>query len=294
MSDKLRSMQVFVAAATAVSLAAAGRQLGMSAVMVGKHVRALEQQLGARLLERTTRNLTLTEIGASYLERCRDVLASVEAADQVAETLRAVPQGSLRITAPVAYGAQRLAPVVSAYTAAFPLVRIELLLNDRVVDMAEEGIDIAIRSGKLADTGLIARPLARSRMLAAASPDYLARHGTPRHPADLERHNCLAFDTWGPDHRWRFSQGDTTVAVHARGNFVSNHGHALLAAGLAGMGIVMQNDALLAAHLGSGALVQLLPAWELPSRAVHIVRRPEPRPSAKVRSFVDFALARLG
>lgn len=293
MSDKLRSMQVFVAAATADSLAAAGRQLGMSAVMVGKHVRALEQQLGARLLERTTRNLTLTEIGASYLERCRDVLASVEAADQVAETLRAVPQGSLRVTAPVAYGAQRLAPVISAYAAAFPLVRIELLLNDRVVDMAEEGIDIAIRSGKLADTGLIARPLARSRMLAAASPDYLARRGVPRHPTDLEQHNCLSFDTWGPDHRWRFSQGDTTVAVHARGNFVSNHGHALLAAGLAGMGIIMQNDALLAAHLGSGALVQLLPEWELPSRAVHIVRRPEPRPSAKVRSFVDFALARL-
>ena len=294
MSDKLRSMQVFVVAATASSLAAAGRQLDMSAVMVGKHVSALEQQLGASLLERTTRKLTLTEIGASYLERCRDVLASVEAADQVAETLRAVPQGSLRITAPVAYGAQRLVPVISAYSAAFPLVRIELVLNDRVVDLAEEGIDVAIRSGKLADTGLIARPLARSRMVAAASPAYLARHGVPRHPSELEQHNCLAFETWGVDHSWRFSQGDTTVAVPVRGNFVSNHGHALLSAGLAGMGIVVQNDALLAEPLRTGALVELLPDWALPSRAIHIVRRPEPRPSAKVRSFVDFALARLG
>ncbi|HJV01696.1 MAG TPA: LysR substrate-binding domain-containing protein [Burkholderiaceae bacterium] len=294
MSDKLRSMQVFVVAATANSLAAAGRQLDMSAVMVGKHVSALERQLGARLLERTTRKLTLTEIGASYLERCRDVLASVEAADQVAETLRAVPQGSLRVTAPVAYGAQRLVPVIHAYTTTYPLVHVDLVLNDRVVNLAEEGIDVAIRSGKLADTGLIARPLARSRMLAAASPDYLRHHGVPRHPLDLEQHNCLSFDTWGVDHRWRFSQGETMVAVRARGNFISNHGHALLAAGLAGMGVVMQNDALLTEHLLSGALVHLLPDWELPSRAVHIVRRPEPRPSAKVRSFVDFALARLG
>ncbi|WP_229219644.1 LysR substrate-binding domain-containing protein [Rugamonas fusca] len=287
-------MQVFVVAATANSLAAAGRQLDMSAVMVGKHVSALEQQLGARLLERTTRKLTLTEIGASYLERCRDVLASVEAADNVAETLRAVPQGSLRVTAPVAYGAQRLVPVIHAYTATYPLVHVDLVLNDRVVNLAEEGIDVAIRSGKLADTGLIARPLARSRMLAAASPDYLRRHGVPAHPLDLERHNCLSFDSWGADHRWRFSQGETMVAVRAQGNFTSNHGHALLAAGLAGMGVVMQNDALLTEHLLSGAMVHLLPEWELPSRAVHIVRRPEPRPSAKVRSFVDFALARLG
>ncbi|MBA5687932.1 LysR substrate-binding domain-containing protein [Rugamonas apoptosis] len=294
MSDKLRSMQVFVVAATASSLAAAGRVLDMSAVMVGKHVSALEQQLGASLLERTTRKLTLTEIGASYLERCRDVLASVEAADHVAETLRAVPQGNLRITAPVAYGAQRLVPVIHAYTATYPLVHVDLVLNDRVVNLAEEGIDVAIRSGKLADTGLIARPLARSRMLAAASPNYLERHGVPHHPLDLEQHNCLSFDTWGVDHRWRFSQGETMVAVRAQGNFISNHGHALLAAGLAGMGVVMQNDSLLAEHLHSGALVHLLPDWELPSRAVHIVRRPEPRPSAKVRSFVDFALARLG
>ncbi|HEU4845919.1 MAG TPA: LysR substrate-binding domain-containing protein [Burkholderiaceae bacterium] len=294
MSDKLRSIQVFVAAATASSLAAAGRQLDMSAVMVGKHVSALEQQLGASLLERTTRKLTLTEIGASYLERCRDVLASVEAADQVAETLRAVPQGRLRITAPVAYGAQRLVPVISAYTAAYPLVQIDLALNDRVVDLAEEGIDVAIRSGPLADAGLIARPLARSRMLATASPDYLARCGVPRHPSDLAQHNCLAFAAWGPAHSWRFSRGETTVAVPVRGNFVSNHGHALLSAGLAGMGILVQNDALLEAHLRSGALVALMPDWELPSRIIHIVRRPEVRPSAKVRSFVDFALARLG
>lgn len=297
MSDKLRSMQVFVAAATASSLAAAGRQLDMSAVMVGKHVSALEQQLGASLLERTTRKLTLTEIGASYLERCRDVLASVEAADQVAETLRAVPQGRLRITAPVAYGAQRLVPVISAYTAAYPLVQIDLALNDRVVDLAEEGIDVAIRSGKLAAAtanGLIARPLARSRMLVTASPDYLARCGVPRHPSELAQHNCLAFAAWGADHNWRFSRGETTVAVPVRGNFVSNHGHALLSAGLAGMGILVQNDALLEAHLRSGALVELMPDWELPSRIIHIVRRPEVRPSAKVRSFVDFVLARLG
>lgn len=294
MSNKLRSMEVFVSAARADSFATAAQALGMSAVMVGKHVSALEQQLGARLIERTTRRQTLTEIGVSYLERCEDVLASVAAADQVAENLRALPQGSLRISAPVVYGAQRLTQVIAAYAAAHPQVRIELTLNNRVVDLAEEGIDVAIRSGVLGDTGLIARPLAPMRMIAAASPAYLARCGMPGHPAELAGHNLLAFAGWGSGHLMRFSQGDTTVAVAVEGNFVCNHGHALLSAALAGMGVAVQSDALLEPYLLSGELLAVLPQWRLASRAMHIVRRPEVRPSAKVRSFVDFVLARLG
>lgn len=287
-------MQVFAVAATTDSFAAAADQLAMSAVMVGKHVRALERQLGATLIERTTRRQTLTEIGASYLERCRDVLASVEAADQVVENLRAEPQGSLRVTAPVAYGVQRLMPVIGAYAAAFPKVKIDLVLNDRVVDMAEEGIDVALRSGAMQDPELIARPLARTRMLAAASPAYLARCGVPRHPSDLTRHNCLAFAAWGALHSWRFKRDGEEVSVPVQGQFASNHGHALQAAALGGMGVAVLIDAMLEPFLRTGELVALLPDWELPTRAMHIVRRPQMRPSAKVRSFVDFALARLG
>jgi DNA-binding transcriptional LysR family regulator len=294
MSDKLRSMQVFTAAATAGSFAAAAQELGMSPVMVGKHVHALERQIGARLIERTTRRQSLTEIGMVYLERCRDVLAGVDAADRVAETLRAEPQGSLRISAPASYGEQRLVPVIGAYMALYPQVRIDLVLSNRVVDMAEEGIDVAVRSGPLNDTGLIARTLRPAHMLAAASADYLARRGTPRHPSDLATHECLLFADWGPQPTWRFRRGKEQVEVAAAGAFVSNTGSSLVTAGIAGMGVVVQADVMMEPALEAGKLVRLLPQWELPSRAMHILRRQEARPSAKVRSFVDFVLDRLG
>jgi len=287
-------MQVFVVAATAGGFAAAARTLDISSVMVGKHVRALEQQLGARLLERSTRKQVLTEIGAAYLERCRDVLASVDAADHVAEALRAAPQGRLRITAPLAYGAQQLMSVIGAYAADYPRVHIDLMLSNDVVDLADDGVDVAIRSGALRDDGLIARPLRPARMQAVASPAYLARHGAPAHPSGLAQHNCLAFAAWGPEPLWRFTRGADSVNVPVRGAFVSNNGQALLAAALAGMGVTVQADALLRPYLASGELLELLPDWALPTRALHIVRRPEIRPSAKVRSFVDFVLARLG
>lgn len=292
MSDKLRSMEVFAAAATAGSFAGAAQALGMSAVMVGKHVQALERQLGARLIERSTRRQTLTEIGTAYLERCRDVLASVAAADHVAENLRAEPQGSLRISAPATYGEHRLTPIIAEYAARYPRVRIDLVLSNRVVDMAEESIDVAIRSGPLTDTELIARPLRPGRMLVAASPAYLARHGTPRHPQELAQHNCLVFAGGRP--AWRFQRGDEQIDMPVRGALVSNTGASLVVAAVAGMGIAMQAELLMEPALESGRLVRLLADWELPTRPMHILRRPEARPSAKVRSFVDFALERLG
>lgn len=292
MSDKLRSMEVFVAAAMAGSFAAAAQALGISAVMVGKHVQALEQQLGARLIERSTRRQTLTEIGIAYLERCRDVLASVAAADHVAENLRAEPQGSLRISAPATYGEQRLTPVIAEYAARYPKVSVELVLSNRVIDMAEEGVDVTIRSGPIADNTLIARPLKPGRVLVAASPAYLKQHGTPRHPSDLAKHDCLVFA--GAGAAWRFKRGDEKVEVHVRGTMVSNTGASLVVAAMAGMGVVVQADVLMEPALQAGQLVRLLPKWELPSRAMHILRRPEARPSAKVRSFVDFVMERLG
>jgi DNA-binding transcriptional LysR family regulator len=294
MSDKLRSMEVFVVAATAESFAAAAQILDISAVMVGKHVRTLEQQLGAGLLERTTRKQALTEIGARYLELCRDVLASVDSADRVAETLRAVPQGVLRVSASVSYGLQRLMPVIGEYAAIHPQVHIDLALNNRVVDLAEEAVDVAVRSGPLVDDGLIARPLRPARMLIAASPAYLARRGALGHPDGLAGHNCLTFGALEPGHTWRFSRNGETVHVPVQGSFASNNGQALLAAALAGMGVLVQTDTLLEEHIAAGRLTALLPDWQLPTRALHIVRRPENRPSAKVRSFVDFVLERLG
>ena len=244
-------------------------------------------------IERNTRRQTLTEIGASDLECCREVLASVAAADQVAEAMRIASQGVLRISAPVAYGAQRLVQVISNYAVAYPKVTIDLALNDRVVDLADEAVDVAIRSGALLDATLVARPLQATRMLAATSPANLKRCGVPRHPAELEHHQCLAFSAWSADPVWRFTQGDCDVRVPVRGSFTSNHGHALLSAALAGMGVVLQNDTLLEPAIARGELQLLLPAWQLPLRAMHIVHHPKIWPSAKVPSFVDFVLARL-
>lgn len=292
--DRLTSMAVFVRVVEKGSFTAAADEFGLSTTMVANHVRALETQLGAQLLERTTRRQHLTEIGAAYLERCRDVLGSVQAADQVAEALRATPQGTLRVTASVSWGAHRLMPVIGAYMAAHPQVKVELSLNDRVVDMQEEGFDVAVRSGTISDQLLIARPLRPSRMLVAASPAYLGEHARPRRPEDLRRHNCLRFTPWGSDHAWRFSMGSEKVSVPVRGSFTCNNGQALLTAALGGVGVVVQADVLLEPAIASGQLVRLLSGWELPTRPLHILRRRETRPTAKLRSFVDFVVERLG
>jgi DNA-binding transcriptional LysR family regulator len=292
--DRLTSMAVFVRVAELGSFAAAADEFALSATMVANHVRALEKRLGARLLDRTTRRHALTEIGAAYLERCRDVLASAQAADGVAEALRALPQGTLRVSAPVSWGTHTLTPVVVEYMARYPQVRVELGLNDRVVDLAEEGFDCAFRSGELRDDGLIARPLARARMRVAASAAYLAARGTPRTPQALQAHELLGFASWGAAPVLRFSRAGRTVAVPVRGRLVVNNGQALLAAALAGAGIVVQADTLLDAPIARGELVELLAGWTLPSRTLHLVRLPEARPSAKLRTFVDFAVERLG
>ncbi len=292
--DRLTSMSVFARVAEQGSFAAVARELGLSQTMVANHVRALESALDARLLDRTTRRHALTEIGAAYLERCRDVLASVQAADHVAEALRAVPQGTLRVSAPVSWGTHCLVPVLGAYMARHPQVRVELSLNDRVVDLAEEGFDCGFRSGELADLGLIARPLRRSQMRVAASPGYLAHHGTPRKPEDLRRHALLGFAPWGRDPQLRFERAGETVRVPVRGPLVINNGQALLAAALAGIGVAVQADVLLDPAIARGELVRLLPRWSLPSRPLHVVRLAQARPSAKLRTFVDFVVEQLG
>ena len=290
--DRLASMSVFVRVAEVGSFAAAATD--MSATMVAKHIRALEGHLGARLIERTTRRQSLTDIGHAYLERCRDVLSSLEAADGVAEAVRRTPEGTLRVTAPVSYGAHRLVPAIADYCRAFPRVHIDLDLNDRVVDIEEEGFHVGIRSGRDVDGRLVAVPLRPSLMWAAASPGYIARCGRPEAPADLTTHTCLAFSVWGPDHRWRFTRGGETAAVPVTGPVTANSGQALLQAALCDLGVIVQADLLLHQAITDGALVRLFPDWDLPGRPVHLVHARRRAPSAKVRSFVDFAVGRLG
>lgn len=292
--DLLTSMATFVRVVETGSLAAAAKELRLSAAMVGKHLGSLEHRLDARLLNRTTRRQSLTEVGATYYERCKLALASVADAEASVQTLRQAPRGVLRVVAPVTFGVQCLAPALADFLRQNREIKVELTLNDRPVDLIADGYEAAIRIGKLEDSSLIACPLQPYRMLVCASPDYLARHGQPKLPKDLDRHNCIGFmysdrrDTW----RLMGSDGEHRVRVH--GNFVANHGTALRAAALAGIGIVMQPEALLAEEVKAGRLKILLADYAPPARPMHLVYLPERRITPKLRTFVDFIVERFG
>ncbi|GGY63867.1 LysR family transcriptional regulator [Pseudoduganella albidiflava] len=291
--DKLRSMEVFIAAVDAGSFAGAAQRCAMSAVMVGKHIRALEQMLGAALLTRTTRRQALTEIGRRYAEQCRAILAQIGAAESVAEAMRAAPRGLVKATAPVSFGAQWLSPAIAEYLARYPDVTVDLSLNDRTVDLVEEGFDIAVRIGPLPDSTLVARPLKPYGMAICASPAYLERHGTPRTPADLQGHECLEFTGWLPQARWKL-KGEQDGRLVRPGRFRANSTAALRMAALNGFGIVMQAELILADDIAAGRLVPLLRDWLPAPRPMHLVYSRDRRATPKLTTFVDFLLERFG
>lgn len=196
MIDRLTSMEAFVVAAESGSYASAALRLGMSPQMVAKHVSALELKLGARLLNRTTRRQSLTELGSAYYERCKHILAEAQEADSLAQIMSATPRGKLRISAPVTFGAHSLMPFVTAFLRQHPEVEIDLNLTDRTVDLVEEGYEAAFRIGPIANSSFIARPLAPYRLIACAAPSYLQARGTPQVPADLTAHDCLGYVYW--------------------------------------------------------------------------------------------------
>lgn len=292
--DRLQSMEVFVRVAERGGFSAVAKEIGISPTMVGKHIRALEERLGARLLNRTTRRQGLTEAGAAYLERCSRVLAELEGAEASVADLRRTPRGVLRIGSPVTFGTQCLAPVLARYLADNREVSVELVLNDRPMDLLEEGLETAIRIGRLEDSSLVARRLLPYRSTICASPDYLAREGRPRTPADLARHNCLGFLYWDRRKRWRLLSASGETRVKAQGNFTANQGQALRMAALAGIGIIMQPEILVADDLAAGRLVRVLPRHAPPERPMHLVWLPERRPSPRLRSFIDLIAERFG
>lgn len=297
--DKLRSMEVFVAVIDSGSFTAAAERFGLSPVMVGKHIRQLEERLGARLLTRTTRRQSLTEIGRQYGEQCRQILADIAAAESGAEAMHAAPRGLLKVSAPVTFGTQLLAPAVADYLALHAQVSVELVLNDRVVDMVEEGIDVSIRIGNLDDSGLVARRLMSYRMQICASPDYLARAGVPQTPADLARHQCLDYLHWSRHLRWKLARGDGNDGESEQtdvpaSRFRSNNGQALRMAALRGYGIVMQAEMLLGDDIAAGRLQPVLQAYLPEPRQMHLLYPRDRRPTPKLTSFIDFMLERFG
>lgn len=285
--DRLLAMEVFVAVVEAGSLTAAARQFGITPVMVGKHLKALEDRLGASLLTRTTRRQSLTEAGRRYYESCRQLLSDVADAEAGVEALHKDARGLLRIGAPVTFGTQRLAPAIGVYLARNPAVNVELVLDDRVVDLVQEGFDAAIRIGPLEDSGLVARPLRPYRMVVAATPEYLQKHGRPQTPADLASHECLSFSRGGRMSGWRLQGAEATPLAW---RFRCNNGQALRMAALQHVGLVVQPEALLQADLDAGRLVPVLEDYLPAARPVHLVYLRKRQQSAKLKQFIAFVL----
>lgn len=296
MLDRIVGMQVFARVAALGSLSGAARALGMSQTMATKHMAALERRLGVRLLHRTTRRVSLTEPGRRYLEHVERILAEVAEADALAAAERVEITGALRVNAPTSFGARELAPLLPDFARLNAGLRVELGLNDRVIDLVDEGWDVAIRIGTVADQTLIARKLAPCRLLLAAAPAYLAAHGRPRSPADLASHNCLGYTlstVVGPT-RWQFGP-DGAVKVAVSGNLVANNGDALVAAAVAGQGLVYQPTFILGDDIRAGRLVAIeLDAPPVTLAGVFAVYPGLRRPPAKIRAFVDFLAERYG
>lgn len=292
--DRLTSMAVFVKVVETGSLTAAARAFGISAAMVGKHVRALEDRLQVGLLNRTTRRQSLTDVGAQFLDRCRAVLAEVAAAENLAAESQAAPRGILRVNAPISFGTSSLAAALPDYLSRFPDVKVELSITDRMVDLVDEGFDAVIRIGELADTSLGARALAPYRLVACAAPAYLAERGVPRHPNDLRAHACLGLAHWMPPNLWAFDGPEGRVEVEVSGPFVTNMGPALRAAALQGLGVILQPEVLLSDDIAAGRLIALMADHRPPSRPMHILTAPGRRRTQKLTSFVAFVVERFG
>jgi DNA-binding transcriptional LysR family regulator len=292
--DRMASMASFTKVVGAGSFSAAAREMEVSQALVTKQIQDLESWLGARLLNRTTRRLNLTEVGTAFYERAARILEAVEEAKNAAGALQTAPRGRLRINAPVSFGLLHLAPVVTAFLQRFPDVSVELLVNDRLVDLLEGEFDVGVRIGRLRDSSLIARRIAPIRLAVCAAPDYLARRGTPRTPNDLARRDCLEYTFFESRGEWRLLNPDgRVIVVPVSGRYLANNADVLRTTAIAGGGIVLLPTFIVGEDLRAGRLVRLLPNHPPPEQGLHALYPPGRHLSAKVRSFVDFLVDRF-
>ncbi|MBF0174242.1 MAG: LysR family transcriptional regulator [Magnetococcales bacterium] len=295
--DRITLMENFVRVVETGSFAEAARKGKISRAAVSKYMVALEEHLAVRLLQRTTRTLHLTTEGEDYYHRCRRILEEIAEAHQAVTHLHATPRGLLRISAPMSFGTIHLAPAVADFLQSHPFIEIELVLNDRLVDLVEEGFDIAMRIGVLQDSSLRARWLAPTRLKACASPAYLQQQGIPEQPEDLARHQCLIYSYSATPNVWRFQQHGphgTERTVRVRGPLTANNGEVLRAAALTGVGIAILPDFLIDKDLAAQTLVALLPDFALPQPGMYAVYPSSRHLSIKVRRFIDFLVDRFG
>jgi DNA-binding transcriptional LysR family regulator len=292
--DKLQAMQLFTRVVDTGSFTAAAEQLGISRALASKLIQNLEDALGVRLLNRTTRRLSLTESGQNYYQRVSDVLSRLSEAEAEATELQIDPRGRLRVSAPIPFSTVHLAPAIAEFQRLHPRVEFDLNLNDRRVDLVEEGFDLAIRISQLADSSLMARKIAPCRMVAVASPEYLAEHGEPEKPADLARHECLRYTLTPNSEAWEFEREGSSISVPAHARMAVNNGDFIAAAAAAGIGIARLPTFIVADYLRNGTLRRILSSWTLPPIAVYAVYPKTRTLPAKTRRLIDFLVERFG
>lgn len=286
--DKLQEMASFVAVVDAGSFIRAADTSGISKAAVSRHVSDLEHRLGVRLLHRTTRRLSLTVEGQAFHARCKELLASVDEAESEITSEKGEPSGLLRVNAPLTFGVLHLAPLWGRFADLYPKVSLDLTLGDRVVDLVDEGYDLAVRITAMASSVLISRKLASTRMVLCASPEYLAKHGSPTHPRELSSHRTVAYTYWSTRDEWEFTGPEGAVNVTVNAPIHANNGDTCRLAALEHQGIILQPTFLIADDLRRGTLVEVMPEFrsiELGIFAVYPTRKFLP---LKVRRLIDF------
>ncbi|WP_313919719.1 LysR family transcriptional regulator [Tahibacter sp.] len=292
--DKLQAMQLFVRVVDAGSYTAAADQMEISRALASKLVQSLEELLGVRLLHRTTRKLSLTEAGERYYQRVSEILGSLNEAEALASELQAEPRGRLRVSAPMSFAIHHLGSAVAEFQQRHPRIELELTLNDRQVDLVDEGFDMAVRIARLADSSLVARRIAPCRLLLLASPAYLARVGVPQHPQDLARHNYLSYTLAARRDEIVLVNDGERHTVNLSGSLRVNNGDVIASAAVAGLGICLSPSFLIWHRVQRGELVRVLPQWQIPDIGVYAVYPAGRSLPAKTRSFIDFLVERFG
>lgn len=291
--DKLTSMQAYLQVARLSSFSAAAEAMGLSKAMVSRHISQLENELGVQLINRTTRHLSLTEVGIAYRDRAREILNDIEETELAVSSLSSEPRGTLRIMAPTSFGSFHLTRAIADYRRIYRHVSIDLILTERTPDLVEEGLDMAIRIGSLDDSSMVARKLAESRSVVCAAPEYLENHGTPREPAELVNHNCLIYTPRHPAEQWQFQSGDEVFDIAVRGDIRSNVVDALRIAAIRGCGLAQLPAYAVGLDVRADRLRAVLEDYAPPARSIHAVYLHRRHLSAKVRTFVDFLVRRF-
>ncbi|PLY00861.1 MAG: LysR family transcriptional regulator [Desulfuromonas sp.] len=286
--DQLTAMKLFARVVDTGSFSAVAREMNMGQPAVSKQISALEQKLGVRLLNRSSRQLVLTEAGSAYYERCHGILADLEEAETTVTSLGGTPRGRLRVNMSVAFGRLHIAPFMPEFLERYPEISIDLMMNDRFVDLVAERVDLAIRIGDLEDSSLLARRLGVSPMVVVGAPSYFEKYGFPEHPEDLKEHNCLTYTFLRSGNNWRFKKGKEEISVPVRGNCQSDNTDGIRDIMIAGTGLALVPAWLVRCELAHGELVTVLNdflPWESPIHAVYPESKYVP---LKVRCFIDF------